>query len=215
MKHLFGLLFFCFFIIPLSAFEDLTVDTEALSRLWYGETEGKPVGQYYQLEFNGKILHGKREWKVRWDLLSTGVNWTRKRVLELGSNTGICSLFLSKYMPVEKVVAIDKLPKAVLYMQRLQDIFHTKFSVYQLDLDEDPYESILGYDYDIVLCMSLYRWVHNKERLLRYLSRFSEILYEGHHSAEEEIARFESIGFHKHVFLGMTDARRALILFSK
>lgn len=58
-------------------------------------------------------------------------------------------------------------------------------------------------------------WVQDKERLLHYLSHFSEVLYEGHDSPEMEIARFEKLGFSRHTILGTTDARRFLIHFSK
>ena len=45
------------------------------------------------------------------------------------------------------------------------------------NFDEDPnYETKIGYDYDVVFCMSLLHWVQDKERLLRYLSHFDQVL---------------------------------------
>ena len=77
------------------------------------------------------------------------------------------------------------------------------------------YEEKIGYDYDIVFCMSLIHWVKDKNRLMRYLSNFNHVIFEGHESNSVEIAQFKKYGFDKYAILGNADKERTIILFSK
>ena len=77
-------------------------------------------------------------------------------------------------------------------------------------------------DFDIVVAMSIYKWVDDKERFLQYLSQFRSILYEGHDPDDIEIERFAKYGF-SHKVVGKTqtgisysnDNTRTLMVFSK
>jgi SAM-dependent methyltransferase len=210
---LFFLCFSCFFI-KAHAFEDPSVDAKALYKLWY-KNFPKKGARYYDFDLNGLHFKGSRPWQERWDLISNATSFENKKVLELGSNVGICSIFIAKYLPVSSVVAVDHERSFTRLCSRMQDVFEVEFPVYCLDLDHDSFEKTLGYDYDIVICMSLYNWVKDKTRLLKYLSHFSQVIYEGHDSKEIEVRRLEKAGFKYHKLLGYGKEIRPVLLFSK
>lgn len=198
--------FFLMASITLFSFEDPEVDTDGLYKLWMVR------GRYSSMTVNDVHFPGTRPWKVRWELIKNGVDFSDKKVIDLGTNIGICPTFIAKYTDASSVVGIDR---NVEFAKQFQGFFHVSFPLMTIDLDSDSYEEVLGYDYDLVICMSVYNWVNKKEKLLNYLSHFNEVLYEGHQKDEIELARFKEIGFHNAVFLGKTDRKRSLFLFSK
>lgn len=201
------------FVIQLEAFEDDSINAQHLQKIWYKNIPQK--GRYYKFDLNGVHFKGTRDWEERWDLIRNATSFDNKRVLELGCNIGICSTFISKYLPVTAVTAIDFDRTLTQLGKQIQDVFEVEYPVYTFNLDRDPYEKVVGYNYDIVFCMSLYHWVKNKKRLLNFLSHFPKVIYEGHDSLEIEVGRLKKAGFEHYKLLGWGKGKRPVLLFSK
>jgi len=216
-------LFFAFVnLLCFGKINDPSIDTTKLRKAWK-EIEKVWPKLYYDLEINGKHFAGYRPWERRWTILKDAFPYKGKRILELGSNLAMYSTFIKKYDHPEKVVAVDWHHAAVNGANLIQEAFGIKYPVYQLNFDKDDYESVLGYDFDLVIAFSIYKWVNEKKRFLNYLSKFNNVLYEGHDSDATEIHRFKKIGFNYHKIIGRKllgpsynkkDAR-TIILFSK
>jgi 2-polyprenyl-3-methyl-5-hydroxy-6-metoxy-1,4-benzoquinol methylase len=205
-------------------FSDDTIDTQKFLDIWYHHPDdyNKRGIRYYDFIFNGAYFEGNRHWEDRWQLINKATSFSGKRILDLGSHIGLCSLFISKYLPIESLVSVEKLEKCISKHKRLQDLFNVNYNIIELDLNTENYEKILGYDYDIVICMSFLKWVTDKNRLLWYLSNFSQVIFEGHDHESIEIERFRKVGFKYHKLLGKTKetkksavATRPVLLFSK
>lgn len=224
------------FSSPLRAEDESTYDTtidlslvEQASHISTGGSGGKP---YYSLDIQGVHFEGERNWSLRWNLFKDILNFENKKILELGCNTALSSTYLLKYRQALACTGVDLpddqltfkgIPRLMEAANLLHHAFRVKVKMLQLNLDEDEYERTLGYDYDVVICMSLLNWVHDKERLLDYLSKFTHVIFEGHEADEIEIARFQQIGFSNYRILGKTqigksypaNATRTLIYFHK
>lgn len=187
---------------------------------------------YYGIDIDGKSYHGERNWNDRWNLLKDSLEFNGKNVLEIGCNMGILSIYLKKFRDINKAVGVDQPDEMLIVTNKRDTIKAAKLlkdgfcvddiSFVQMDLNKEKYEEILGYDFDIVAAMSIYKWIEDKERFLNYLSKFKHIIYEGHEPDEVEIEKFTKFGFN-HKILGQTqtgvsyskDNTRTLILFSK
>ena len=143
-----------------------------LREIWKAEKH-----RYYSIEINGERFPGTRPWHIRWEKIKSSTNFAGKRVLDIGTSFGLCPLFISLFLSPQKMVAFDNEADAVYNADRLKTLFHTNFDLYQINLDKDPYEKILGYNYDIVICMSVFNWIHQKQRLLNYLQHFKELIF--------------------------------------
>jgi SAM-dependent methyltransferase len=64
---------------------------------------------------------------------------------------------------------------------------------------------------DLVFAMSVLHWVHDKERLLRFLSRQRELVYEGHDTLEYEQALLRRLGFTTISIISETERGRYLL----
>ena len=213
------------------ALNDTSIDTGLLGAAWQIRTGGSH-GPYYALIVNGIFFDGERLWDDRWQLIKRGVDFKDKRILELGCNIALTSVYALKYGDAHSAVGVD-LPDEQLkkhgipLLMKAAHLTHRAFGVsvtmLQVNLNVDKnYEARIGRQYDLVVCMSLLKWVNDKERLLTYLSQFPEVLYEGHDSDDIEIERFRRHGFTRYVRLGEThigasytsNQRRTLFLFS-
>lgn len=189
---------------------------------------------YYKAKLNEVIYEGERDWDLRWDLLKDLLEYNNKNVLEIGCNMGIFINYLKKFRNINKAVGVDQ-PDELLVNSNKKDtikaanllrkglLLKDNDVVFkQVDLNNEEYENILGYEYDIAIAMSIYKWVEDKERFLKYLSNFKNIIYEGHDSDDEEIERFLKYNF-KHKIIGKSQIGvsykstdfRTIILFQK
>jgi hypothetical protein len=216
----------------IAALEDNSIDMELLQQAWKLPTGGAHNTPYYQLEINGIRFSGERPWEIRWEMIKEASAFQGKRILEIGSNVGLTSVFALKYAEAAAATIVDRPPALAgkFGMAPLWDVIalvHRAFDVYpsslQLDLNADAYEDTIGVDYDIAVAMSILKWVEDKERFMRYLSNFSEVIYEGHDLDHTEIERFAEHGFNSYQKLGTShvgasypvDSHRTVFLFSK
>lgn len=186
---------------------------------------------YYSLNVNGQKTKGERSWQERWNIIKKAINYENKKILDLGCNTGLCGVYLLKFAKAHSVVGVDRpdndlstngIPRLIESANLLQKAFNVSFKIIQTDLNTQNYEEIIGTNYDIVFCMSILKWVNNKERFLKYLSNFKNIIFEGHESDEIEIKRFKRLGYNYKILgttqVGLsysTDSIRTLIHFYK
>ncbi len=190
-------------------------------------TGGSAGKAYYSLEIAGQRIGGERPWETRWALIKPALDFEGKKILELGCNMAICSQYLLTFAHAKAAVGVE-LPSrhsTIRAAKKLQQAFHNKdnFELALIDLNKDPYEEQLGYDYDVAICMSILKWVDDKERLLSYLAHFKQVIFEWHDLDEIEINRFKRHGFTEIIYLGKTqigtsygsNQYRTLFLFSK
>jgi SAM-dependent methyltransferase len=186
-----------------------------IEKAWAINTSGDKVPSYYSIIIkNNHFFPGIRPFELRWNMIKDVLDYAGKNILELGCCTALPSALLKKYRNADRVVAVDMAAHRLQAAQLLAQAFEVDIEFYKLHFGDDAYEKILGYDFDIVFCMSLLYWIPDKDRFMRYLSHFKNIIFEGHDSPTTEIERFKKYGFdYKH--LGVSDKGRTLFLFYK
>lgn len=211
------LILFLVFSIPLYPLIDEEVDMQKLRHFWDTSSFTWGRSHYYALEINDEVFQGLRPWEFRWNLYNQDKIFAGKKVIDLGANIGIPSIYIKKYGQASQVFAVEKDPEALSQLKQLQEIFNVTIPCYNLNFDHDDYEKILGCNYDIALCASTFHWIADskKERFLHYLSHFNQVLYEGHEPLPAEMRRFRNIGFKHCRILGQSDFNRWIILFSQ
>jgi len=179
---------------------------------------------YYSMTINGKNFLGLRPWELRWDMIKNAMDYSGQKVLELGCCMGLVATCLKRYRDASQATGVDGTdqflisqgsPYRIKAAQWVAQAFEVDIAFKQTDFNADEYESIIGYDYDVVFCFSLLHWIHEKDRFMRYLSNFSHVVFEGHESDKFEIDRFAKYGFPFYEILGKADRGRTVIHFYK
>jgi SAM-dependent methyltransferase len=217
---------FCQLFVP-----STQVDLDLLAQAWTIPTGGSNGQPYNHVVVDGVDFPGERTWDDRWILIKEATNYQNKKVLELGCNVALVSTYLLKYQNAALCTGVDRpddllafhgMPDLIKAAKTIHRAFNVSPHILQIDMNHADYENTLGYDYDIVFCMSFLKWADDKERLLEYLSHFQEIIFEGHEEDSNEIDRFQKKGFQYRI-LGKTqvgvsyppNAFRTLIHFYK
>lgn len=178
-------------------------------------TGGGTWPAYYSININGVRFPGDWPLAARWNMLRSAIDWNGKKIIELGCNVALTSILLKKYCKPMSVCATDRVDSYIRIADTLAKAVEVELHLVVADFDRDNYEELLGTDYDIAICTSLFTWINDKARFLRYLSNFKFIVYEGHENDEIEMARFRSIGFDCIKILGKSERKRTIILFGK
>ena len=207
------------------------VDHTILEEAFKCNTSGNGLC-YYGINIAGKSYKGERKWEDRWDLIKDAIDYNNKSVLEIGCNMGIVLTYLKKFRNIGKAIGVDEPDDMLIATNKRDTIKAAKLldkafqvpdiSYIQIDLNKVDYETILGTDFDIAVAMSIYKWIDDKDRFMKYLSKFKTVIYEGHDPDDIEIERFAKQGFSAKI-LGKTqtgvsyaaDHTRTLILFTK
>jgi SAM-dependent methyltransferase len=168
---------------------------------------------YHELEWQGLLLPGERPWAERWQSLRGITRYRGRRVLELGCNLGLLSTFLLKDAGAAAALAVDRNPLILEAAARAAAVYGVAPSFRALDLDRDPdWEALLAaFRPDVVFALSLFRWVRDQPRLLAFLGRCDELIYEGHDSARTEWRRLRQAGFGAIDLVGTSERGRALL----
>ena len=175
---------------------------------------GTPIA-YYALQFREWLFHGERPWYERWIPINAGLNEAfgaikGKKVLALGCNMGLASAYLADLGA--EVTGVD-LEEDILESAKLvAKAFSVSPKFMQGNLCEESTFDKLENTYDLVLVMSVVRWLPNKEPILKYLSKQPLILYEGHGTESEDLQLLEACGFQKYRVLCYTNRLRPIIL---
>jgi SAM-dependent methyltransferase len=152
---------------------------------------------YHDLIYEGFHLPGERPWRARWRVLSGITAYQDRRILELGCNLALLSTFLLEEAGVRAALAVDR-DRAILCAARKVAVafgVEPQFRHIDFDADHGWEDQLQSFEPDLVFALSLYHWVRNKDRLLRFFGRFEQLIYEGHDGAPVERARLQRAGF--------------------
>ena len=164
---------------------------------------------YYSLDVDGHHFYGERPWAMRWEQISDHVNFRGKSILELGCNLGLFSAFASRG-GAARCLAVDANERILQGARMVAQAFGASVEHRRVDLDSpaDWEQQLTGHD--MVIAMSVANWVKDRRRLLRFLGRHKELIYEGHDSLQEEIHQLRSVGFGRIELLGISERGRAI-----
>lgn len=168
---------------------------------------------YYSLNFEGYHFPGERPWEQRWDMIRSITDYTGKRVLELGCNMALLSIWLLHEANAEAALAVDA-DKDILRAARLiSQAIGVNPTLAQVDFDaSDNWEAgLLASNPDIVFALNVLNWVKNKQRFLDFLGNFNELIFEGHDPVEVEIERLQSIGYTSIKPVGISERGRTIL----
>jgi hypothetical protein len=175
--------------------EDLAV----LARAWKlaERSDANAPGQslaYYALTYRGWHFPGERPWYLRWHAIHRSVDFAGKSVIELGCNMGLLSTFATLH-GARSATGVDGDPLIVDTARLVARALGSpaQFDVVDLIRDDDWEEQLQGAD--VAVAMSLVHWLPDPDRVLRFLARHREVIYEGHDSLEVETERLRTIGF--------------------
>jgi len=168
---------------------------------------------YYAIDFEGNHFPGERPWSERWNRLKSISDYKGKTILELGCNMGLLSIHLLKETGAAKCIGVDHDKKILESAKLISKVFEVNpvFNQVNFDAAKDWESDLLSYKIDIVFALNVLNWVNDKERLLKFLSNFPEIIFEGHDTAEVERKRFEQIGFNKIEEIGYSERERIIL----
>ena len=181
------------------------IDMKFIEQAWSMSTGGMDYKPYYSIIINGRSFEGERAWELRWVKFKEEIEWGGLKILDLGTCMGVVPAFLLKYCDLGSATAIDFNShhiRATDLVRKAFRISKERMRIVQIDLDNSNYEEILGYDYDVIFCLSFLRWIKDKDRLLKYLSNFKNIILEAHDLDGDVVTTFKEIGFITHKLLG-------------
>ncbi len=177
-------------------------DMRALEAAWRraaraaANSPGRVIA-YHELEVDGLIFPGERPWAERWRYLRAITDYRGKRVLELGCNQGLLSIFLLKDAGARAALAVDQDPLILEAAAETAGAFQVQPEFRRIDFDGDlEWEAELAaFRPDVVFALSVAHWLRDQARFLKFLGRFEELIYEGHDSARIERRRLAAAGF--------------------
>ena len=133
-----------------------------------------------------------------------------KKILKLGCNMSLLSCHIKREIKNTKVTSIDHDKNIIRSAKIIADVLEVKPKFHVLDLDKGNWENRF-LNYDLVFCLNVLNWVKNKKKLLKFLGRFNELIFEGHDDYITEKKRLKAIGFKKIKLISVTERNRPLI----
>lgn len=198
--------------------KDASAQLKSIQRAWKlaqtsdASSPGIQVA-YYSYDFQGIHFPGERPWKERWGVLSGITDFKGKRILELGCNMALLSSALLKEKKAKAALGVDVDSKILESAKLVSSALGVmpKFRQQDLDSPDDWETELSNFRPDVVFALNVLNWVKDKERLMNFLGRFNEVIFEGHDSVEVESERFRKAGF-KDVRLVTTTERKRPVL---
>jgi hypothetical protein len=184
---------------------DTGIDMQLIKQAWTMSTGGMDRKPYYSVNINGKYFEGERAWDLRWREFKEETNWNGLKILDLGTCMGMVPAYLFKYCNLHSATAVDFNSHHIAATDLVRRAFRIpeeRMRIINIDLDNSNYEVILGYEYDVIFCLSFLRWIKDKDRFLKYLSKFKDIILEAHDLDGDVVTTFKDIGFTQHKLLG-------------
>lgn len=169
---------------------------------------------YYDLTFQNLRLPGERPWAGRWQCLRHITPYAGKRILELGCNLGLLSIFLLKEEGARAALAVDGDPEILDAARLAAQAFAVEphFRCVNFDRDADWEDRLAAFRPDLVFALSVVEWLHDQTRFLTFLGRFAEVVFEGHHSSAFESRRLRAAGFDDVQLVGTSERGRPILL---
>jgi 2-polyprenyl-3-methyl-5-hydroxy-6-metoxy-1,4-benzoquinol methylase len=138
------------------------------------------------------------------------VDFRDKSVLDLGCNIGLLPAFAMLY-GARSAMGIDTDATLVEAATEVAAGLGVRATFRQQDLDSpQSWENDLA-GADLAVAMSIVEWVSEPARLLRFLGKHREVLYEGHDSLMIESERLRSAGFSQIKTIAISDRGRPLL----
>lgn len=185
---------------------DALIDAWAVAGSSDANSPGRAIA-YYSLDVDGLHLPGERPWLLRWQAISSAVDFRGKHLVELGCNLGLLSIF-ARMAGAAGAVGADASIGVIEAAQMAAEAFDADVRHITADFDRDEdWETRIGHG-DIVSALSLTYWLKDKDRLWRYLSNFPEVIFEGHEPEAETRARFAELGYSAVVEVGRSERNR-------
>jgi len=191
---------------------------KTLSHAWKiaQDSDANAPGQhlaYYSLSLEGYYFPGERPWIDRWNMLRSITDYSGKRILELGCNMGLLSTFLLKDSDASSALAVDNDDKILDAVKLISMAFGVKplLKVQDLDSPEDWETKLSDFKPDIVFTLNVLNWVQDKKRLLNFLGRFREVIFEGHDNLDIESKRLSDVGFKRINIVGISERGREVL----
>lgn len=171
---------------------------------------------YYGIDLEGFPLPGERPWHPRWRLFNRNVSWRGARVLELGCNVGLLSTF-ALLEGAQDALGVESNSVLLEANHLVQRAFRVSYRTIRCNFDDpNPWEEELAaFRPTIVTALSVLNWVRQKERFLKFLSRFGLVLFEGHDRDAVERRRLAQVGFTDVTAVGRSELNRAVFLARK
>ncbi|HLO15932.1 MAG TPA: methyltransferase domain-containing protein [Anaerolineales bacterium] len=168
---------------------------------------------YYGLTLDSYGFLGERSWESRWDAIKPVVKFEGKSILELGCNMGLFSTFM-RLNGAHRAVGLDIDRDIIQAAEMIAEAFGVDNEYYVQDLDDQkPWEEQYQ-GFDVVFALSVMNWIKDKNRLLAFLAKHREIVYEGHDSFEIEYERLSLCGF-KNVEIVSVSERGRVVFYAK
>jgi len=126
---------------------------------------------------------------------------------------GLLSIHLLKEAGAAKCIGIDHDKKILESAKLISEVFDVgpQFKQINFDAAKDWEGEFLSSNIDIIFALNVLNWVNDKERLLKFLSNFPEVIFEGHDTTEVERKRFEQIGFNSIEEIGYSERERIIL----
>ena len=168
---------------------------------------------YYALDYMNHHFPGERSWADRWDTLKNLSNYSGKTIIELGCNMGLLSTYLIKEAGANKCVGVDHDEKILESAKLISEVYNVKPEFIKVNFDsrDNWEEKLLSFNADIIFALNVLNWVNDKERFLKFLSNFPEVIFEGHDLLRVERERFEKIGFNHIDEIGYSERKRIIL----
>ena len=149
---------------------------------------------YYSFDACGEHFPGERPWALRWGQISGRVDFTGKKMLELGCNLGMFSSFARK-AGATACTGVDAEADILDGARLVAEAMGVENTYRQINFDspEDWETQLAGHD--LVLALSVVNWVKDRKRFMAFLGRHRECVFEGHGPDASELAELRDVGF--------------------
>ena len=129
----------------------------------------------------------------------------------------LLSCFLLKECGARSSLAIDVDNRILNSAKFISIAYGVTPTFYQQNFDGNNNweEEMFNFRPDIVFALSVLDWVKDKERFIKFLGRFDDVIFEGHDTYDIEVKRFCSVGFNNIELIGNSDRNRKIIRFRK
>jgi trans-aconitate methyltransferase len=140
--------------------------------------------------------------------------YANRRVLELGCNMALLSTFLLKEAEASAALAVDRDPAILAAAAKVALAFGVQPQFLRVDFDRDDgwEDQLAAFRPDVVVALSVLHWVQDQGRLLAFLGRFDEVVFEGHDSSRIERARLREAGFTEIDLVDTSERGRPILL---
>jgi hypothetical protein len=167
-------------------------------------------------------LAGERDWEARWAqirpalLKACGGTLEGKRILELGHNMGLLSIWAAREGAI--CTAVEREADIQEASRIIADVFEVSGRCTWVNEDLNRWQPtgwVLEENFDVITCCRLMYHVHNKQNLIKAMGWGKALLYEGHDSKDVETQRINQAGYPNVEVIYRTERNTDLLLGTK